>query len=116
MSDATLKHARMSDELERTLIEEAIQAQALSDGPFGRQAWRRLKLRMAAFGGALGEMLHDMDAGRRHHPVISAYRDASRRAVKRRHAMLASFVCHGVVERGCRVTARYWPADSHPAR
>ena len=82
MSDATLKHARMSDELERTLIEEAIQAQALSDGPFGRQAWRRLKLRMA-FGGALGEMLHDMDAGRRHHPVISAYRDASR-AVKRR--------------------------------
>ena len=33
MSDATLKHARMSDELERTLIEEAIQAQALSDGP-----------------------------------------------------------------------------------
>ena len=48
MSDATLKHARMSDELERALIQEAIQAQALSDGPFGRQAWRRLKLRMAA--------------------------------------------------------------------
>ena len=34
MSDATLKHARMSDELERALIQEAIQAQALSDGPF----------------------------------------------------------------------------------
>ena len=33
MSDATLKHARMSDELERALIQEAIQAQALSDGP-----------------------------------------------------------------------------------
>lgn len=79
MSDATLKHARMSDELERALIQEAIQAQALSDRPFGRQAWRRLKLRMAAFGGALGEMLHDMDAGRRHHPVISAYQDASRK-------------------------------------
>ena len=83
MSDATLKHARMSDELERALIQEAIQAQALSDGPFDAIR-RRLKLRMAAFGGALGEMLHDMDAGRRHHPVISAYRDASRRAVKRR--------------------------------
>ena len=115
MSDATLKHARMSDELERTLIEEAIQAQALSDGPFGRQAWRRLKLRMAAFGGALGEMLHDMDAGRRHHPVISAYRDASR-SEKTPARCWRLFVCHGVVERGCRVTARYWPADSHPAR
>ena len=84
MSDATLKHARMSDELERALIQEAIQAQALSDGPFGRQAWRRLKLRMAAFGGALGEMLHDMDAGRRHHPVISPIGTPPARAVKRR--------------------------------
>ncbi|CAB3923447.1 XRE family transcriptional regulator [Achromobacter anxifer] len=72
MSDTALKNARMSDELERTLIEDAILAESLS-GVSGRQGWRRLKVRLAAFGGAVGEVLHDMDAGRRQHPVISAY-------------------------------------------
>ena len=43
-------------------------------GPFSRTGWRRLKLRLRRFGGAVGEVLHDMDAGRRQHPVISARR------------------------------------------
>ncbi|CAB3728808.1 Uncharacterised protein [Achromobacter denitrificans] len=72
MSDTALKNARMSDELERSLIRDAIEAQALS-GPRGRGGWRRLKVRLAALGGAVGEVLHDMDAGRRQHPVVSAY-------------------------------------------
>lgn len=72
MSDTALKNARMSDALERSLIREAVQAETLS-GPVGRSGWLRLKLRLAAFGGAVGEVLHDMDAGRRQHPVVSAY-------------------------------------------
>ena len=73
MSDTALKNARMSDALERSLIREAIKAETLS-GPFSRTSWRRLKLRLRRFGGAVGEVLHDMDAGRRQHPVISARR------------------------------------------
>ena len=73
MSDTALKNARMSDALERSLIREAINAETLS-GPFSRTGWRRLKLRLRRFGGAVGEVLHDMDAGRRQHPVISARR------------------------------------------
>ena len=72
MSDTALKNARMSDELERSLIREAIKAETLS-GPTARSRWLRLKLRMAALGGAVGEVLHNMDAGRRQHPVVSAY-------------------------------------------
>ncbi|MGY6270223.1 XRE family transcriptional regulator [Achromobacter denitrificans] len=72
MSDTALKNARMSDALEQSLIREAIDAQALA-GPNGSGGWRRLKLRLAAWGGAVGEVLHDMDAGRRQHPVVSAY-------------------------------------------
>ncbi|CAB3697380.1 MULTISPECIES: hypothetical protein [Achromobacter] len=71
MSDTALKNARMSDALERSLIREAVKAETLS-GPFKRGLWLRLKLRMAALGGAVGEVLHDMDAGRQQHPVISA--------------------------------------------
>ncbi|EFF74479.1 hypothetical protein HMPREF0004_4153 [Achromobacter piechaudii ATCC 43553] len=63
MSDTALKNARMSDALERSLIREAVKAETLS-GPFKRGLWLRLKLRMAALGGAVGEVLHDMDAGR----------------------------------------------------
>lgn len=73
MSDTALKNARMSDALEQSLIREAIKAETLS-GPFSGSGWRRLKLRMRRFGGAIGEVLHDMDAGRRQHPVISARR------------------------------------------
>ena len=73
MSDTALKNARMSDALERSLIREAIKAETLS-GPFSRTGWRRLKLPLRRFGGAVGEVLHDMDAGRRQHPVISARR------------------------------------------
>jgi hypothetical protein len=72
MSDTAMKNARMSDELERSLIRDAIEAESLS-GPHGRGGWRRLKLRLAALGGAVGEVLHDMDAGRQQHPVVSAY-------------------------------------------
>lgn len=71
MSDTALKNARMSDALERSLISEAVKAETLS-GPFTRGAWLRLKLRLASWGGAVGEVLHDMDAGRQQHPVISA--------------------------------------------
>jgi hypothetical protein len=73
MSDTALKNARMSDALEQSLIREAIKAETLS-GPFSRSGWRRLKLRMRRFGGAIGEVLHDMDAAPRQHPVISAHR------------------------------------------
>lgn len=73
MSDTALKNARMSDALEQSLIREAIKAETLS-GPVSRSGWRRLKLRLRRFGGAIGEVLHDMDAGRRQHPVISAHR------------------------------------------
>ncbi|KRA02280.1 MAG: XRE family transcriptional regulator [Achromobacter sp.] len=72
MSDTALKNARMSDALERSLIREAIKAETLS-GPSAGSRWLRLKLRMAALGGAVGEVLHNMDAGRRQHPVVSAY-------------------------------------------
>ena len=72
MSDTALKTARMSDELERTLIHDAIIAESLS-GHASASRWLRLKVRLAAFGGAVGEVLHDMDAGRRQHPVVSAY-------------------------------------------
>ena len=72
MSDTAMKNARMSDELERSLIRDAIEAESLS-GPHGRGGWRRLKLRLVALGGAVGEVLHDMDAGRQLHPVVSAY-------------------------------------------
>ncbi|EHK63269.1 hypothetical protein [Achromobacter arsenitoxydans] len=72
MSDTALKNARMSDALERSLIREAIKAETLS-GPTPRSAWLRLKVRLAALGGAVGEVLHDMDAGRRQHPVVSAH-------------------------------------------
>jgi len=72
MSDTALKNARMSDALERSLIREAIKAETLS-GPHAGSRWLRLKLRMAALGGAVGEVLHNMDAGRRQHPVVSAY-------------------------------------------
>ncbi|HAP24893.1 XRE family transcriptional regulator [Achromobacter sp.] len=72
MSDTALKNARMSDALERSLIREAIKAETLS-GPYAGSRWLRLKLRMAALGGAVGEVLHNMDAGRRQHPVVSAY-------------------------------------------
>lgn len=72
MSDTALKNARMSDALERSLIRGAIKAETLS-GPTARSRWLRLKLRMAALGGAVGEVLHNMDAGRRQHPVVSAY-------------------------------------------
>ncbi|KOF53513.1 MULTISPECIES: hypothetical protein [unclassified Achromobacter] len=72
MSNTALKNARLSDSLEQSLIREAVKAESLS-GPFSRRGWRRLKVRLARFGGAIGEVLHDMDAGRRQHPVISAY-------------------------------------------
>lgn len=72
MSDTALKNARMSDALERSLIREAIKAETLSGAPAGSR-WLRLKVRIAAFGGAVGEVLHNMDAGRRQHPVVSAY-------------------------------------------
>ncbi|MGS1010678.1 XRE family transcriptional regulator [Achromobacter anxifer] len=72
MSDNALKNARMSDELERTLIHDAIIAESLSGHASGSR-WLRLKVRLASFGGAVGEVLHDMDAGRRQHPVVSAY-------------------------------------------
>lgn len=72
MSDTALKNARMSDALERSLIREAIKAETLS-GPSVGSRWLRLKLRLAALGGAVGEVLHDMDAGRRQHPVVSAH-------------------------------------------
>lgn len=72
MSDTALKNARMSDALERSLIREAIKAETLS-GPAMGSRWLRLKVRIAAFGGAVGEVLHNMDAGRRQHPVVSAY-------------------------------------------
>jgi hypothetical protein len=71
MSDTALKNARMSDALERSLIREAVKAETLS-GPFNRGMWLRLKVRLASFGGAVGEVLHDMDAGRQQHPVVSA--------------------------------------------
>jgi hypothetical protein len=71
MSDTALKNARMSDALERSLIREAVKAETLS-GPFTRGTWLRLKTRLASWGGAVGEVLHDMDAGRQQHPVISA--------------------------------------------
>lgn len=72
MSDTALKNARMSDALERSLIREAVKAETLS-GPFNRDLWLRLKVRVASFGGAVGEVLHDMDVGRKQHPVVSAY-------------------------------------------
>ncbi|SEJ63635.1 MULTISPECIES: XRE family transcriptional regulator [unclassified Achromobacter] len=72
MSDTALKNARMSDALERSLIREAIKAETLS-GSSTASRWLRLKVRMAGFGGAVGEILHNMDAGRRQHPVVSAY-------------------------------------------
>lgn len=72
MSDTALKNARMSDALERSLIREAVKAETLS-GPLNRSTWLRLKLRMASLGGAIGEVLHDMDAGRQQHPVVSAH-------------------------------------------
>ncbi|WP_447920557.1 XRE family transcriptional regulator [Achromobacter aegrifaciens] len=72
MSDNALKNARMSDELERTLIRDAVIAESLSGHTAG-SGWLRLKVRLASFGGAVGEVLHDMDAGRRQHPVVSAY-------------------------------------------
>jgi hypothetical protein len=64
MSDTALKNTR-----EHSVAGKGAKAQAL--GPTG--GWRRLKLRLAARGGAVGEVLHDMDEGRRQHPVISAY-------------------------------------------
>ncbi|AZS80308.1 XRE family transcriptional regulator [Achromobacter spanius] len=72
MSDTALKNARMSDALERSLIREAVKAETLSS-PFNRGMWLRLKLRVSSFGGAVGEVLHDMDVGRKQHPVVSAY-------------------------------------------
>lgn len=72
MSDTALKNARMSDALERSLIREAIKAETLSVPSVGSR-WLRLKVRLAALGGAVGEVLHDMDAGRRQHPVVSAH-------------------------------------------
>lgn len=72
MSDTALKNARMSDALERSLIREAIKAET-SPGPSSRKGWLRLKLRLAALGGAVGETLRDMDAGRQQHPVVSAH-------------------------------------------
>lgn len=72
MSDTALKNARMSDALERSLIREAVKAETLS-GPFNRGLWLRLKVRVASFGSAVGEVLHDMDVGRKQHPVVSAY-------------------------------------------
>ncbi|WAI86226.1 MULTISPECIES: XRE family transcriptional regulator [Achromobacter] len=72
MSDTALKNARMSDALERSLIREAVKAETLS-GPFNRDLWLRLKVRVSSFGGAVGEVLHDMDVGRKQHPVVSAY-------------------------------------------
>jgi hypothetical protein len=71
MSDTALKNARMSDALERSLIREAVKAETVSS-PFARGSWLRLKARLAVWGGAVGEVLHDMDAGRQQHPVISA--------------------------------------------
>ncbi len=49
MSDTALKNARMSDELERTLIHDAIIAESLSGHASGSR-WLRLKVRLAAFG------------------------------------------------------------------
>ncbi|KNE29267.1 hypothetical protein [Achromobacter spanius] len=72
MSDTALKNARMSDALERSLIREAVKAETLSS-PFNRGLWLRLKVRVSSFGGAVGEVLHDMDVGRKQHPVVSAY-------------------------------------------
>ncbi|KAG1059053.1 hypothetical protein G6F40_018204 [Rhizopus arrhizus] len=72
MSDTALKNARMSDALARSLIREAVKAETLA-GTFTRGTWRRLKTRLASWGGAVGEVLHDMDAGRQQHPVISAH-------------------------------------------
>lgn len=73
MSDTTLKNARMSDGLERSLIREAIQAES-QNASLLRNGWRRLKVRTLGFAQALGEMLHDMDKGRQQHPVVSAHR------------------------------------------
>lgn len=72
MSDTALKNARMSDALERSLIRDAIKAGTHAGG-IVRKGWLRLKVRLIAFGGAVGEVLHDMDEGRRQHPVVSAY-------------------------------------------
>ncbi len=73
MSDTTLKNARMSDGLERSLIREAIQSEA-SNASVIRSVWRRLKVRATGFAHAVGEMRHDMDKGRQEHPVVSAHR------------------------------------------